>query len=274
MSTKSTVPSYRDLLWPTLRAVREIGDSGTIEEIVEKVIELEGFSEEQQAIPHGDGPTSEIEYRLAWARPYLKGMGALVNSKRGVWSTTELGRSRTPDEIAERHTAYLAHLREMRKAKKAAGSADDELAGDGDERVGARDWKEQVNRAAGRDSPRSLRAACPKALARSRVHRGDRHRSKRRSRDRRIGVYRLSLVSFRCSCSASDTREALARAPSAPITEARQRWGNCHAYLGAATPPVAPCREKRPRQGDQAKAVIAFSMSSVAITIFTPPNVV
>jgi hypothetical protein len=30
-----------------LRAVREIGDSGTIEEIVEKVIELEGFTEEQ-----------------------------------------------------------------------------------------------------------------------------------------------------------------------------------------------------------------------------------
>jgi restriction system protein len=48
-------------VWPTLRAVREIGDSGTIEEIVEKVIELEGFSEEQQAISHGDGPTSEID---------------------------------------------------------------------------------------------------------------------------------------------------------------------------------------------------------------------
>jgi restriction endonuclease Mrr len=70
MTNKSTVPSYKDLLWPTLRAVREIGDSGTIEEIVEKVIELEGFSEDQQAVPHGDGPTSEIEYRLAWAHLY------------------------------------------------------------------------------------------------------------------------------------------------------------------------------------------------------------
>jgi hypothetical protein len=41
MSATSLVPSYSDLLWPTLRAVREIGDSGTIEEIVEKVIALE-----------------------------------------------------------------------------------------------------------------------------------------------------------------------------------------------------------------------------------------
>jgi hypothetical protein len=35
------IPSVGELLWPTLRAVREIGDSGTIEEIVEKAIELE-----------------------------------------------------------------------------------------------------------------------------------------------------------------------------------------------------------------------------------------
>jgi hypothetical protein len=37
MSGAATIPSYKDLLWPTPRAVREIGDSGTIEEIVEKV---------------------------------------------------------------------------------------------------------------------------------------------------------------------------------------------------------------------------------------------
>jgi restriction endonuclease Mrr len=55
VNSSSSVPSVRELLWPTLRAVREIGDSGTIEEIVEKVIELEGFSEELQDVPHGDG---------------------------------------------------------------------------------------------------------------------------------------------------------------------------------------------------------------------------
>jgi restriction system protein len=144
MSDKSSVPSYKDLLWPTLRAVRMIGDSGTIEEIVEKVIELEGFSEEQQAVPHGDGPASEIEYRLAWARTYLKGMRALNNSKRGVWSTTELGRSMTPQDIADRHAGYLTELRQARKAKKAARGADEELAGDSDEGGAAPDWKEQL----------------------------------------------------------------------------------------------------------------------------------
>ena len=47
------------------------------------VIDREQFSEDQQAVLHGDGPSTEIQYRLAWARTYLKGMGLLTNSKRG-----------------------------------------------------------------------------------------------------------------------------------------------------------------------------------------------
>jgi len=45
------IPAYSDLLWPTLLAVREIGNSGTNEEIVERVIASEGFTEEQLAVP-------------------------------------------------------------------------------------------------------------------------------------------------------------------------------------------------------------------------------
>ena len=145
MSNTVAIPSYKELLWPTLRAVREIGDSGTIEEIVEKVIALEGFTEEQQAVPHGDGPGSEIEYRLAWARTYLKGMGALDNSRRGVWSTTELGRSMTQSDVLPRHAEYVAHLREARNAKKAAKVADEHDPGSGgDDGAGTGDWKEQL----------------------------------------------------------------------------------------------------------------------------------
>ena len=99
MSSASLVPTPGDLLWPTLKAVRELGDSGTIEEIVELVISLEAFTDAQQQLMHGAGPESEIEYRLAWARTYLKKIGALENSKRGVWSTTELGRRRQPPTL-------------------------------------------------------------------------------------------------------------------------------------------------------------------------------
>lgn len=53
---------------PTVKALRTLGGSGSINEIVQKVLELEGFTEEQQAVSHGDGPQSQIEYWLAWAR--------------------------------------------------------------------------------------------------------------------------------------------------------------------------------------------------------------
>ncbi len=71
------IPAYSDLLWPTLRAVREIGNSGTNEEIVERVLADEGFTEEQLAVPANNGRSGLIEYRLAWARSHLKGMALL-----------------------------------------------------------------------------------------------------------------------------------------------------------------------------------------------------
>ena len=60
-------PAARDLYWPTLRALRDLGGSGTIQEIVDRVIENERYDEETQAVPHGTGATTELEYRLAWA---------------------------------------------------------------------------------------------------------------------------------------------------------------------------------------------------------------
>lgn len=93
------VPAYTDLLWPTLTAVSELGGSGSISEIAETVVKREDFSEEQQAVLHGDGPQTEIEYRLAWARTYLKGMGLLTNSKRGVWTLTDDGTGLLTDPV-------------------------------------------------------------------------------------------------------------------------------------------------------------------------------
>jgi restriction system protein len=60
------VPPARTLYLPTLRALGDLGGSGTIQEIVERVIENEGYDEETQALPHGTGGRTELEYRLAW----------------------------------------------------------------------------------------------------------------------------------------------------------------------------------------------------------------
>jgi restriction system protein len=178
--------------------VRELGHSAKLEEIDERVIETQGFSNEQLAILHKDGPRNEIEYRLAWARTYLKGIGALANPSRGIWVTTELGKALIEDEIEPLRKEYLAALAEARKKKAKAAQeagADLELAGEGagDE---TDDWREELLRVLLKMDPagfehlakRLLRAA---GFINTSVTGG--------SGDGGIdgvGVYRLSLVSF------------------------------------------------------------------------------
>lgn len=199
MSKKGQIPSYKDLLWPTLRAVREMGDSGTIEEIVERVTEIEDFCEEQQSIVHGDGPLSEIEYRLAWARTYLKGMGALINSTRGVWSTTELGRAMTKAQIVKAHADYTAELRAARREKLKAASGPDEegvqaIAGDDISTV--RDWKEQLLEALLAIPPDQFERLARRLLREAGFVSATVTGKSGDGGIDGIGVYRLSLVSF------------------------------------------------------------------------------
>jgi restriction system protein len=76
-------------------------------------------------VPANNGRSGLIEYRLAWARSYLKGMALLENSQRGVWSTTELGRTITQDGVPAVYAAYTAQLRETQRLKKPARAQDD-----------------------------------------------------------------------------------------------------------------------------------------------------
>lgn len=94
------VPTYDEMLWPTLVALKEMGGSGTNQEIEEAVIKIEGYTESQQNVLHGHGPRSEISYRLAWSRTYLRKIGAIDNSARAVWSITDYGRSLTSADMA------------------------------------------------------------------------------------------------------------------------------------------------------------------------------
>lgn len=138
-----TVPAYSDLLWPTVSAVRTLGGSGSIDEIVGVVIKQEAYADEQQQVLHGDGPQTEIEYRLAWARTYLKFMGLLVNSSRGVWSLTHRGRVVSEGEIAGLHAEALAEMREKQRAKNRAGGAKP-VGEESDAASDELDWRDQL----------------------------------------------------------------------------------------------------------------------------------
>jgi restriction system protein len=83
----SDLPTFDELIIPTLKALKILGGSGTNEEINENVYAIANLSEDTLKIPHSDnGLTSEVDYRLAWSRTYLKKYGLIDNSGRGVWA--------------------------------------------------------------------------------------------------------------------------------------------------------------------------------------------
>jgi restriction system protein len=152
--TSPTIPAYHEYSLPTLRAVDDLGGSGSISEIVDAVTKAQAYTEEQQAVLHKNGPDTEIGYRLAWARTHLKYFGLLSNSARGVWAITEEGtrflhdpastdeqRERRLQEFRAAHVKAAAIERAARTRQAPTNAADDLDASPEDD---TGDWKERL----------------------------------------------------------------------------------------------------------------------------------
>lgn len=193
----ASVPPYTDMLWPTLQAAKALGGSASIAELDAAVIEAEQFSSKQQDVLHGDGPQTEIQYRLAWARTYLKGMGLLTNSKRGVWTVTEAGQTVSQPEIGPLHSQFVAAYSKKKYKKKKDGGKSN-VAGELDqvEAEAEADWKDELLETLLKMSPTAFERLAQRLLRESgfssAVVTG-------RSGDGGIdgqGVYQISLLSF------------------------------------------------------------------------------
>jgi restriction system protein len=84
------VPKFDALFNPMLQAIKKLGGSASIAELDEEITNSLHLTDEDIAEPHGERGT-ELQYRLAWARSYLKAFGLLDNTGRGVWVLTEKG---------------------------------------------------------------------------------------------------------------------------------------------------------------------------------------
>ena len=105
MKSSLEVPAFNDMMCELFQAMKELGGSGTIREIDDKTIEILKLTPEVQEIMHSNSSKTEVEYRLAWTRTYMKKIGILENSSRGVWSLTTSGRELqkiNPDEYCEK----------------------------------------------------------------------------------------------------------------------------------------------------------------------------
>jgi restriction system protein len=127
---------YDDLMNPVIQALKKLGGSGTIEEINNKVAEIENIPADQLEILHNPekGGVTEIEYRIGWARTWLKQFGVIDNSTRGVWSLTEKGSS--IDKVDEREVVRVVREK-IKKNKK-------DLSDSSDETDSEIEWQEEL----------------------------------------------------------------------------------------------------------------------------------
>ena len=86
-SIDARVPRYVDLIVPTFVALKELGGSGSNNEILNRIIDNLKIPDDVVDIAHkGSTSLTELAYQAAWSRTYLKGYGVIANSSRSVWS--------------------------------------------------------------------------------------------------------------------------------------------------------------------------------------------
>ena len=187
------MPIAYDLMWPTIRALRELGGSARIAEIVDHVIEAEGFTEEQLAATVGKAGHPKVVYNLGWARTNLKNIGLLENSSRGVWALTA-GGWRIERVQMDADWVEWQDADRRRRAEKRRTEHDDE--GDDFDDDSEANWKEMLLGRLGSLSPSGFERLAQRLLREAGFQNVE---VLGRSGDGGIdgvGIYRVSLVSF------------------------------------------------------------------------------
>lgn len=126
-------PAYTFFFEPTLKALDDLGGSGSNEEIYNRVLTITHLSTEIINEMHNFTMT-EVEYRLAWARTYLKNFGAIERSKQGIWSLTTKGA-----KLLKGGNIDIKEIQSFSRKKqgKPKAASDDEM-------VETTNWREQI----------------------------------------------------------------------------------------------------------------------------------
>ena len=135
---RSDLPTYLELMYPTLQVVAQSGGSAQGREITAKVIEAIGATDAQVAITYENRPKSVLVDRVEWARSYAKLGGALESPQRGLYVITSVGKEilGLPEDGGRERLRELdrevraARARQRTKPEPGDAPVDEELAED------------------------------------------------------------------------------------------------------------------------------------------------
>jgi restriction system protein len=195
MATKADVPKFDDMMVPTVEALKRLGGSASNEELVDEVAKALGLSEAVRNVTDAKRGMSELAYRLAWTRTYLKAWGALDNSERGVWSLTDKGEriSQADVETIKRDVRSVGQAKRKQTIKDQPEGIEEASATAPD----TGDWKERLIAVLLTIKPDAFERLCQRILRESGFIRVEVTGKSGDGGIDGIGVLRVNLVSFR-----------------------------------------------------------------------------
>jgi restriction system protein len=164
------IPSYKDMLWETVQALRALGGSGHVAEVAEKTIEIGGYSEAQQSALMPNGRTTKLAYKVYWCLSALKAVGRTDNSTRGVWSLTDVGQQLSEADISALRDAITSYYRRANRKRRAQRDAAEPTAGveeTADDEQPGDDWKDELLGALRAMEPLAFERLCKRLLRES-----------------------------------------------------------------------------------------------------------
>lgn len=158
----TSIPKYHEFINPTLQALHKLGGSASIQEIVDEIIVIMQLSDEVVSKSHGDSAQTEVAYRAAWARTYLKKNGLIDNSERAVWSLTPVGRETKKVDTREIIRVAQKQVKDLRDRKQEIKSDVEDASFDSIN--GSPTWRDQIIEKLYSISPDAFERLCQRIL--------------------------------------------------------------------------------------------------------------
>ena len=129
---RAGLPLYPDLRCITLKTMRSMTLPTSNADIDGAVASALSLTTEQRAALSRNGRQTELAYRVAWVRTYLRWIGAIDSAGRTLWTTTVSGQAMDCEELESRYKSFRRTQRQDGPPEPANGYGDNGGGGDPD----------------------------------------------------------------------------------------------------------------------------------------------
>ncbi|CAH9019355.1 restriction endonuclease [Candidatus Nitrosacidococcus sp. I8] len=154
---------YDELFNPTLQALKNLGNSGSVSEIEAEIIKILQLSNnEVDEILRGS--TTKLACRLSWARYYLKDYGLLENSSQDIWSLTDKGHKVTQVDPEEVKRFIKQNNQQIVKEKAQISEESNSSSNNQIDEVNELTWQDQLLETIKKITPDQFEKLCQRLL--------------------------------------------------------------------------------------------------------------